>query len=100
MGFRFLWKAARYDEFKKTKQGDSYIIGPPRLKGKLTMKSSTRQTIVCLVLILCTPLYTHSHTSFVRKGLAIISGKFTIKGKAAPGIVVGLRATDYSGARS
>src|SRR5258705_7847305 len=100
MGFRFLWKAARYDEFKKTKQGDSYIIGPPRLKGKLTMKSSTRQTIVCLVLILCTPLYTHSQTSIVRKGLASISGKVTIKGKGTPGIVVSLRAADYIGPRT
>src|SRR5258705_3146894 len=64
------------------------------------MKSSTRQTIVCLVLILCTPLYTHSQTSIVKKGLASISGKVTIKGRGAPGIVVGLRAADSSGPRT
>ena len=64
------------------------------------MKSSTRQTIACLVLILCTPLYTHSQTSIVKKGLASISGKVTIKGKGAPGIVVGLRAADYIGPRT
>src|SRR6266850_1414607 len=74
------------------------MIGPPRLKDELTMKSPARQAIVWFLLILCTPLYTKSQTSLAKKRPASsISGKVTIKGKGVSGIVVGLRATDSFG---
>ena len=56
------------------------------------MTSPTRQAIVWFLLIFCTPLYALSQTGPARKTPgSSISGKVTIKGKGAPGIVVGLR---------
>src|SRR6266496_1552330 len=74
------------------------MICPPRLKDELTMKSSARQTIVWVLLIFCTPLYTQSQTGPAKKvTTSSISGKVTIKAKGAPGIIVVLRSADYRG---
>ena len=57
-----------------------------------------RQLILSILLIFCVPLYTQTQTKLAKKDPASrISGKVTIKGKAAPGIVVGLRANDRDG---
>jgi len=62
------------------------------------MKSSALQTIGWVLLIFCTLVYTQSQTRPARKEPgSSISGKVTIKGKGAPGIIVGLRAADPAG---
>lgn len=74
------------------------MIGPPRLKDELAMKSSALQAIVSVLLIFCIHVYAQSQTRPAKKGPGgSISGKVTIKGKGAPGIVVGLRAADSGG---
>ena len=56
------------------------------------MVSSARQAVTCFLLIFFCALYVHSQTTLPAKtSTASISGKVTIKGKAAAGIVVGLR---------
>lgn len=75
-----------------------YMIGLPRPKDELTMKSSALQTIVWVLLIFSTHLQTQSQTPPAKKVLpSSISGKVTIKGKGAPGIFVVLRSPDYRG---
>ena len=57
-----------------------------------------RQLILSILLTFCVPLYTQTQTKLAKKDPASsISGKVTIKGKAAPGIVVGLRSNDPDG---
>src|SRR6185295_18165425 len=57
-----------------------------------------RHIILSVLLLFCVPLYTQTQTTLSKKGPASsISGKITIKGKAAPGIVVGLRANAPDG---
>jgi Carboxypeptidase regulatory-like domain len=57
------------------------------------MVSSSRQAVTCFLLILSSTLYAHSQTTTppAKTSTASISGKVTIKGKAAAGIVVGVR---------
>ncbi|HKR60074.1 MAG TPA: carboxypeptidase regulatory-like domain-containing protein [Pyrinomonadaceae bacterium] len=55
------------------------------------MKSSTLQVVLWVSLIFCASVYTKSQIKDARKSVGNISGKVTIKGKAAPGITVVLR---------
>ena len=56
------------------------------------MVSSARQAVTCFLLIFSGVVYAHSQTTLPAKtSTASISGKVTIKGKAAAGIVVGVR---------
>lgn len=61
------------------------------------MKSSALHAVVWVLLIFCIPIYAQSQTSQAKKPATSISGKVTIKGKAASGIVVVLRTTDSDG---
>ncbi len=59
------------------------------------MKSSL-QSIFWVLLIFCSTVQTQSQTAPPKKEAPCsISGKVTIKGKGAPGIVVGMRAADF-----
>ena len=56
------------------------------------MVSSARQAVTCFLLIFFSAIYAHSQTTLPAKtSTANISGKVTIKGKGAAGIVVGVR---------
>lgn len=57
------------------------------------MVSSARQAVTCILLIFSSTLYAHSQTTTLpaKTSTASISGKVTIKGKAAADIVVGVR---------
>lgn len=62
------------------------------------MKSAALQILGWVLLTFCIPLSTQSQTKPVKKESASsISGKVTINGKGAPGIIVGLRAADPFG---
>ena len=54
------------------------------------MASSTRQAIVCILLIVVSVNYTRSQSGAEKGPVATISGKVTIKGKGASGVAVGL----------
>ena len=59
------------------------------------MKSSALQAIFWVLLIFCSTVQTQPQTKSAKKEAPCnISGKVTIKGKGAPGIVVGMRAGD------
>ncbi|HVI70776.1 MAG TPA: carboxypeptidase regulatory-like domain-containing protein, partial [Pyrinomonadaceae bacterium] len=60
------------------------------------MVSSARQAVTCFLLIFFSGLYAHSQTTTLpaKTSTASISGKVTIKGKAAPGVVVGVRPVE------
>lgn len=61
------------------------------------MVSSARQAVTCFLLIFASAAYAHSQTSLATKSsTASISGKVTIKDKAAAGIVVGVRLIETS----
>ena len=61
------------------------------------MVSSARQAVTCFLLIFSGTLYAHSQTTLPAKtSTASISGKVTIKGKAAAGVVVGVRLMQTS----
>jgi len=60
------------------------------------MVSSARQAVTCFLLIFCSGLYAHSQTLPAKTSTASISGKVTIKGKAAAGVVVGVRLMETS----
>jgi len=62
------------------------------------MVSSARQAVTCFLLIFSSTLYAHSQTTTLpaKTSTASISGKVTIKGKAAAGIVVGVRLAESS----
>lgn len=55
------------------------------------MFSSTLQKIVCALIILSGAALAHSQSAPVKEATGVISGKVTIKGKAAAGIVILLR---------
>jgi carboxypeptidase family protein len=64
---------------------------------RVSMVSSARQAVTCFLLIFFSAVYAHSQTSLQAKtSTASISGKVTIKGKAASGIVVGVRLLESS----
>jgi hypothetical protein len=60
------------------------------------MVSSARQSVTCFLLIFSSTLYAYSQTTTLpaKTSTASISGKVTIKGKAAAGIVVGIRSVE------
>jgi protocatechuate 3,4-dioxygenase beta subunit len=62
------------------------------------MVSSARQAVTCFLLIFSGTLYAYSQTTTLtaKTSTASISGKVTIKGKAAAGIVVGVRLMQTS----
>ena len=66
------------------------------------MVSSARQAVTCFLLIFFSTLYAHSQTTALpaKTSTASISGKVTIKGKAAAGVVVGVRLIQTSGYQS
>ncbi|HEU4478785.1 MAG TPA: carboxypeptidase-like regulatory domain-containing protein [Pyrinomonadaceae bacterium] len=62
------------------------------------MKSSTFQAIFWVLLIFCNTVQLQPQTKPAKKeGSSSVSGKVTIKGKGAPGIIVGLRGADSGG---
>ena len=62
------------------------------------MKSSTLQVVCWILLVICNTVQTQPQTKPAKKETSSsISGKVTIKGKGAPGIVVGLRSPDPYG---
>jgi hypothetical protein len=63
------------------------------------MVSSARQAVTCFLLIFSSTLYAYSQTTTLpaKTSTASISGKVTIKGKAAAGIVVGVRLVESTG---
>lgn len=64
------------------------------LKVETPMKSSALQLILWALLILCPTVDTRAQTKTAKKESASVSGRVTIKGKATPGITVGLRSAD------
>ena len=60
------------------------------------MKSSALQAIFWILLIFCNTVQTQPQTT-KKEAPNSISGKVTIKGKGAPGIVVGMRVVDHGG---
>ena len=58
------------------------------------MRSSTRQALACIFSIICVALTAYSQTTPVKEPGGTITGKVTIKGKGASGIIVALRQTD------
>src|SRR5688572_24178095 len=70
---------------------DSMLV--PFLAAKseaITMASSTRQAIVCALLVFVSVNYARSQSSAEKEQAATISGKVTIKGKGTSGVAVGL----------
>jgi len=63
------------------------------------MASSTRQAIVCIVLILAFVIDARSQSGTEKRTGASFSGKVTIKGKGAPGITVGVIRIEESRAQ-
>lgn len=60
------------------------------------MKFSAFQAILWVLLIFCNSVQTQPQTKPAKKEVSSsISGKVTIKGKGAPGIIVGLRGADF-----
>lgn len=58
------------------------------------MVSSTRQAIACIFAIMCVAITANSQTTPVKEPGGTITGKVTIKGKGAPGIIVALRQNE------
>ena len=63
------------------------------------MRSSTRQAIACLFIIFSVAVMAHAQTTPAKEPGATITGKVTIKGKGAPGVIVILRTNEMSGSR-
>lgn len=61
------------------------------------MVSSTRQAIACILVIFSAAVFARAQTT--QSPPATVTGKVTIKGKAAPGIYVGLRREDSNSRR-
>lgn len=60
------------------------------------MKSSALQSIFWILFVFCNAVYAQPQSKPTRKEpVSSVSGKVTIKGKAAPGIVVRLRNADF-----
>ena len=66
------------------------------------MFSSTSHKIVCVLIILSAAVLAHSQTVPVKEATGVISGKVTVKGKPAAGIVILVRQNNvnYSGPTS
>src|SRR6185369_285696 len=62
------------------------------------MFSSTHQKIACVLIILSAAVLAHSQTLPVKEATSLISGKVTIKGKAAAGVVILLRPNTVNSA--
>jgi hypothetical protein len=60
------------------------------------MVSSTRQAIACILIIFSAAVFARAQTAPPKEPTSTISGKITIKGKAAPGILVGLQRQESS----
>ena len=60
------------------------------------MRSSTRQAIACIFLIFSVAVIAHTQTTPAKEPGATITGKVTIKGKGAPGVIVTLRPNEMS----
>ena len=60
------------------------------------MRSSTRQAIACIFLIFSVAVIAHAQTTPAKEPGATITGKVTIKGKGAPGVIVTLRTNEMS----
>jgi protocatechuate 3,4-dioxygenase beta subunit len=60
------------------------------------MASSTRQAIACIIVIIGAAVFARAQSVPVKEATSSISGKVTVKGKGAPGIVVGLRSNEQS----
>jgi len=58
------------------------------------MDSSVRQAFACFLFIFGIAVYAHSQTPAPKKPTATISGRVTIKGKAAAGVIVNVRMTE------
>ena len=56
------------------------------------MKSSALQSIFWILLIFCNAVHTQPQTKIRKEPTSSVSGRVTINGKGAPGIIVGLRA--------
>ena len=62
------------------------------------MKSSILQAIFWVLLVFCNTVQTQPQTKLAKTEVAgSVSGKVTIKGKGAPGIVVGMRSGEFGG---
>ena len=66
------------------------MIAALNLKGELTMASSSRQAIACIILIFAIVIVARSQSGPEKRQGATFNGKVTIKGKGVPGIAVGL----------
>src|SRR5687767_6029254 len=65
------------------------------------MKSSALQAIFWVLVIFCSTAQAQPQTKSAKKEAPCsVSGKVTIKGKGAPGIVVVLRPADFGGQRT
>ena len=60
------------------------------------MRSSTRQAIACIFAIFSVAITASAQSTPVKEPGATISGKVTIKGQGAPGVIVTLRQNDRS----
>ncbi|HKV36438.1 MAG TPA: carboxypeptidase regulatory-like domain-containing protein [Pyrinomonadaceae bacterium] len=58
------------------------------------MRSSTRQAIACIFAIFSVAITANAQSTPIKEPGATISGKVTIKGQAAPGVIVTLRQND------
>jgi 5-hydroxyisourate hydrolase-like protein (transthyretin family) len=60
------------------------------------MVSSTRQAIACILVIFSVAVFACAQNVQTKEQTSTITGKVTIKGKAAPGIFIGLRRQESS----
>jgi protocatechuate 3,4-dioxygenase beta subunit len=60
------------------------------------MRSSTRQATACIFVIFSVAVIAHAQTTPAKELGATITGKVTIKGKGAPGVIVTLRTNEMS----
>ena len=58
--------------------------------------SSILQKIVCVAIILSAALFAHSQTIPAKEATGVVSGKVTVKGKAAAGVVILIRPNTQS----
>lgn len=63
------------------------------------MVSSTRQAIACILVSLSAVIFARAQTVQPKDATSTISGKVTVKGKAAPGIFINLRKQENSSPR-
>src|ERR1043165_3128591 len=58
------------------------------------MFSSTHQKIFCILALLSSAVLAYSQSAPVKEATGVVSGKVTIKGKAAPGVVILIRSNN------